>query len=153
MVKYIFRPHQQFVEDVTDAYIVAAFLDLMDMDDMTSTVSHPQHIPLNLMSSEQQVEFVNTMSKRVLKSFDLDDIASIHRLRDDLEALNLDDRQLEAMKVDDHYVCALCGKTYTALNWFKKHLTKKHHWNFYKVNNDVEANNAVKHFFVHVVTV
>jgi hypothetical protein len=47
-----FRPYQDFLQDVTDAYIVAAGLDILDIEDMASPVPHP---PIHLMNKSQKI--------------------------------------------------------------------------------------------------
>ncbi|XP_053388276.1 uncharacterized protein LOC128551443, partial [Mercenaria mercenaria] len=139
-----FRPHQQFIDDVLDAYLVGVFLDMMDMETVTS---EPRSPPLlNLMNNEQKVKWLNSVSKNILANLNFNEFIHINQLRHDLECLNDDDNQIEAMKQGDIYNCALCNKTYTCLPWFKKHLVKKHQWKFHQVNSEVDSSNAVKNF-------
>ncbi|KAH3739798.1 hypothetical protein DPMN_046488 [Dreissena polymorpha] len=132
IVNYLCRPHQQFLEDVTDSYIVAACLDVMEEG----------------CSNKNNIEFVEKISQKVMDCFNLGvtENSSISRIRNDLEAIHADEQKLFAMRVNDHYQCALCGKCFTSLVWFKKHLTNKHHWKLHQANTNEHCNNAVGQF-------
>lgn len=137
---FIFRPHHQFVEDVTDAFLVAAFLDIMKMDDLNSK---PIKLPvLSLMDNKQKENWLNTMSEAVIESLGLTTVHhNVRELRSELMALNTDDQQFEAMKIGGSYQCAIRNSCYTSRVWFKIHS-----WNFHKANTNVDETNAVKHF-------
>lgn len=61
-----FRSHYQFIEDVTDAYIIGAFLDRFDMDNKTS---RPSEIPVfSLVTDKEKVDWVQG-SSRSFRSF------------------------------------------------------------------------------------
>lgn len=49
-MQYNFISHHQFIQDVTDVYIVSAFLDIMDMDEVSSQPFFP--VFLNFMTTE-----------------------------------------------------------------------------------------------------
>lgn len=145
MFCYIYcRPHVHFLEDMTDAYIVSAFLDAMDMEDMKS---RPKHMPvMSLLTDEEKSNWLCSVSEEIVNKLDILCVDSVIQLRHDLCALDRDDQQLEAMKVDQSFICAICGKQYLSKNWFRKHLLKTHKWKFHVANQDVSESKPVQTF-------
>ncbi|XP_048744177.2 uncharacterized protein LOC125657560 [Ostrea edulis] len=123
-----YRAHHDFITDITDSYIVAAFLDLMQMEDLSCT---PNPIPLfSLMSDNQKYEWLLNAAERVLNELKVSKV-SFQDIVDDMGALDGDVNNLDAMKSADFFLCAVCGKQYHKRGWLKKHLEKKHHWKFH----------------------
>lgn len=52
-MQYNFISHHQFIQDVTDVYIVSAFLDIMDMDEVSSQPFFP------VFSNSMTTEYIN----------------------------------------------------------------------------------------------
>lgn len=116
----------------------------MEMDDLTSV---PKKLPVfSLLQSQEKVEWINNMSQQIIDSFMLFEMNSVEQVRDNLTALNIEDQQLQRMKVDGEYACALCHKRYSSLSWFRKHLEKSHAWKFHIVNVNADSTNPVQVF-------
>lgn len=62
-MQYYFRSHHQFIQDVTDAYIVSAFLDIMDINEVSSQPSSPV---FSLMNDDKKTEWLNHVATDVL---------------------------------------------------------------------------------------
>lgn len=75
------------------------------------------------------------------------DFGTINCLRENLEALDQNDSQMEAMKNEDLNECPLCDKTYYKSGLFKKHIEKKHCWKFCSFEN-MDADSNTVHFFL-----
>ena len=117
------------MNDVTDAYIVSTCLDIMDMECITSV---PQNAPVfSLMEKTAQVEWLNRLADAVIDKLHLNEWNSFLDIKLLLENLSLDDDKMEAMKLCNSYQCALCGKLYVRKPWLKRHLKKKHGWQFH----------------------
>lgn len=139
-----FRPHVQFLEDVTDAYLVSACLDLLDMDDMTSK---PKTMPvMSLITDEDKTKWLYGVSEELVDKLGIMCVDSVIQLRHDLSALDRDNQLLEAMKVDQSFMCAICGKQYSSKNWLRRHLLKTHKWKFHASNQDVSESGPVQTF-------
>lgn len=67
-MQYYFRSHHQFIQDVTDAYIVSAFLDIMDMNEVSSQPSSPV---FSLMNDDKKTEWLNHVALDVLNALGL----------------------------------------------------------------------------------
>jgi len=130
---------------VTDAYIIAAFLDMMQMEDVDSK---SKHMPVfSLLTDDQKCQWLNTVSDKLINTLHILDVEeATTKLRHELCALDGDDKQIQAMKMDDTYKCALCTKTYTSESWLRKHLQRTHHWQFHIVSTDVSECNALQIF-------
>lgn len=111
----------------------------MDMDDISST---PVDAPVfSMMNDQEKADWVLHAANKVVESLGFCDFGTIHHLRENLQALDQNDSQMEAMKNEDLYECPLCAKTYYKSGWFKKHLEKKHCWKFCSVENmDADSN-------------
>lgn len=74
-----YRSHYQFIEIVTDAYIIGAFLDRFYMDNMTSK---PSEIPVfSLMTDKEKVDWVAVLDHLQLSKFDsLDELSEKYKL-------------------------------------------------------------------------
>lgn len=116
---------------------------------MESEDSTPTSMPVfSLMNDQQKELWLNNAAEKVVESLGLH-FSGYDELRTDLEAYNSDDVQIEAMKQNDSYVCALCPKQYTSVVWFRKHLSKKHQWKFYETEHeDLTPGSAVKSFLL-----
>ncbi|XP_061187058.1 uncharacterized protein LOC133195217 [Saccostrea echinata] len=126
-----FRSHHQFIQDVTDSYIVSTFLDIMDMEEVTS---QPSHAPVfSLMNNDNKMEWITNVATDVLNALGLNSWKSFLDIRSHLVDLSTDDVQIDAMKQDLSFSCAMCGKTYIRKSWLKKHLLKKHNWIFHEI--------------------
>lgn len=114
---------------MTDGYIVGTFLDEMNMEDINAT---PQPVPLfSLMNDVEKADWLYKAAERVMKALQLTNITSLENLISDMSALDNDESNLNAMKVEDGYLCAVCGQKYLKSGWLRKHLEKKHHWQFH----------------------
>ena len=141
-----FRPHHQFIDDVTDGYIVGTFLDTLDMDEISST---PSHAPVfSLMNDMEKTDWVLCAAKTVVETLGICNFGTVNQMRENLQALDLDDSQMDAMKNNNLFECALCGKTYTKSGWFKKHLEMIHRWKFCSVQNMDADLNPVQSFLL-----
>lgn len=119
-----FRSHQQFVDDVTDAYIVGTFLDNMNMEALSSV---PKDLPpFSLLSNEQIANWLLKQVDVVMDCLQLNNFSSLNFLHDEISKLDKDESVLNSMMSETGYACAVCGKTYSRAAWFKKHLQKKH---------------------------
>lgn len=119
-----FRSHQQFVDDVTDAYIVGTFLDNMNMEALSSV---PKDLPpFSLLSNEQIANWLLKQVEVVMDCLQLNNFSSLNFLHDEISKLDKDESVLNSMMSETGYACAICGKTYSRAAWFKKHLQKKH---------------------------
>ncbi|XP_062622142.1 uncharacterized protein LOC134283658 [Saccostrea cucullata] len=138
-----YRAHHDFIADITDSYIVAAFLDIMQMEDLNST---PKPIPLfSLMSDNQKNDWLIDAAEKVITDLKINKVSFQH-IVDDIAALDGDTNNLNAMKTDEIYLCAVCGKQYYRRGWLKKHLEKKHHWEFHVPQGSSEENNPIQTF-------
>ena len=141
-----FRPHHQFIDYVTDGYIVGTFLDTLDMDEISST---PSHAPVfSLMDDMEKTDWILCAAKTVVETLGICNFGTVNQMRENLQTLDLDDSQMDAMKNNNLFECALCGKTYTKSGWFKKHLEKKHRWKFCSVQNTDADLNPVQSFLL-----
>lgn len=114
---------------MTDGYIVGTFLDLMDMDDLDST---PHPVPVfSIMNSDQKIKWLYKAADNIMDVLHLKDLTVIETLIRDMSAFDKDESNINAMKVDEGYLCALCGQKYTKTGWLRIHLVKKHHWQFH----------------------
>ncbi|KAK3107765.1 hypothetical protein FSP39_021733 [Pinctada imbricata] len=124
-----FRSHHQYVTDVTDAYLVSACLDILDMEDTTSA---PQSAPFfSLIEKTALVVWLNCLADKVLDYLHLNGWDNFLDIKLMLENMSADDDKVEAMKLGNSYQCALCGKLYVRKPWLKQHLKKKHAWQFH----------------------
>ena len=139
-----YRAHHDFIADITDSYIVAAFLDIMQMEDTSST---PTPIPLfSLMSDSQKNEWLLNVAEKVLNELKINKVSFQH-ISDAIKSLDSDMDNLDAMKSDDFtYLCAVCGKEYCKSGWLKRHLEKKHHWIFHVPQGNSDANSPLQTF-------
>lgn len=129
--------------DVTDSYIIATFLDVMQMEDLSCT---PKPIPLlSLMSHDQKNEWLLNAAEKVLNELKINEV-SFQAITNDMGALDGDTSNLDAMKSEDFYLCAVCGKQYYKRGWLKKHLQKKHHWKFHIPEGHSKDNNPIQTF-------
>ena len=104
-----FRPHHQFIDDVTDGYIGGTFLDTLEMDEMSST---PAHAPVfSLMNNMEKTEWVLCAAKTVVETLGICNFGTVNQMRENLQALDLDDSQMDAMKNN---------------NLFERHFVVKH---------------------------
>ena len=132
------RSHHDFVDDVTDAYIIGTFLDIMEMDSLAST---PVGLPVfSLMNSNKINEWITGKAKEVIDVLQLNDFSSLNQLQEDMKRLDADETVLKSMLSEGIYTCVLCGKAYTKAAWFKKHLQKKHSFTF---SSPVQSSNEV----------
>ena len=115
------------------------------MEDLSCT---PKPTPLfSLMSDNQKNEWILNAADKVLTELKITEV-SFKDIMDDMGALDGDVSNLEAMKSDDVYLCAVCGKQYYKRGWLKKHMEKKHHWKFHipQGNSQSECNNPIQTF-------
>lgn len=66
--------------------------------------------------------------------------------RSQLEDLSSDDIQIDAMKHDLTFSCAMCDKTYIHKTWLKKHLVKRHNWNFHEATKLTDPDKPMASF-------
>lgn len=142
-IYYYCRAHHDFIADITDSYIVAAFLDIMQMEDPSS---NPTPIPLfSLMSDNQKNDWLLDAAEKVLNELKINKV-SFQGVVDDITALDSDTNNLDAMNSGDFYLCAVCGKQYFKSGWLKKHLEKKHHWKFHIPQGNSDVSNPLQTF-------
>lgn len=67
-IQYYFKSHHQFFQDVTDAYIVSACLDIMDMNEVSSQPSSPV---ISLKNDDKKTEWLNHVATDVLNALGL----------------------------------------------------------------------------------
>ncbi|XP_062599501.1 uncharacterized protein LOC134261026 [Saccostrea cucullata] len=119
-----FRSHQQFVDDVTDAYIVGTFLDNMEMETLSSAPKSP---PLFTLLNDGQIKsWIMQEAGKIMDCLNLNNFANFNFLHEEISKLDADETVLNSMLSDAGYACAVCGKAYSKAAWFKKHLQKKH---------------------------
>lgn len=128
---------------MTDAYIVSAFLDIMDMNEVSSQPSSPV---FSLMNDDKKTEWLNHVATDVLNALGLNSWKSFIDLRSQLEDLSSDDIQIDAMKHDLTFSCAMCDKTYIHKTWLKKHLVKRHNWNFHETTKLTDPDKQIASF-------
>lgn len=88
------------------------------------------------MNDEQKIEWIFCAADKMVKTLGFCNFRNVIQIRENLQALNQNDSQMEAMKNEDLFECPLCGTA-----WFKKHLEKKHRWKFCSVENaDTDSN-------------
>lgn len=79
MYQFLFRSNHQFIHDVTDAYIIPAFMDNMDFDEITS---EPVNRSLfSLMDEKAKSDWIADAASNVLKTLGLDSWAGVLELR------------------------------------------------------------------------
>lgn len=101
------------------------------MDDISST---PVDAPaFSMMNDQEKTDWVLHAANEVVETLGFCDFGTINRLRENLQALDQNDSQMEDMKNEDLYECPLCVKTYYKSGCFKKHLEKKNCWKFCSV--------------------
>lgn len=138
------RSHHQFIDDVTDAYIIGAFLDVFDMGDMDSK---PTKRPVfSLMTDKEIIDWTTKAAVSVVESLQLSKFDKFAELASDIQAMDQDQIDVNAMYNGDRYECALCGNQYTQEGWFRKHLKKKHRWKFHSPNEKTSTDNPVRCF-------
>jgi uncharacterized C2H2 Zn-finger protein len=137
------RSHHQFIEDVTDGYIIAALLDLMDMETVDSS---PKKVPLfSLMDDDTKVQYVLDLSSQVLQAYDVCRYDELQDIRENMEALDSDHQKLLLLKHDDRsFKCPQCDKAYERAAWLRKHLQKKHDWTFHRSKLELSSKSAKK---------
>lgn len=102
-----YRSHYQFIEDVTDAYIIGAFLDRFDMDNMTSK---PSEIPVfSLMTDKEKVDWVTKAAVAVLDHLQLSKFDSLDELSENISSLDRDEFNINAMHNGEKFECAKTG--------------------------------------------
>ena len=144
MIFIFCRSHQQFVDDVTDAYIIGTFLDNMEMETLSST---PATLPpFSLLSDEQIKDWLMREVDKIMTCLHLDDFTNFNFLHDEISKLDGDEAVLKSMWTETGYACAVCGKTYSKAAWFKKHLQKKHGFVFADSASYKSRENPVQFF-------
>lgn len=129
---------------MTDSYIVAIFLDTLDMDGPTS---RPANVPVfSLMTEAAKEKWLLDAACQLVQKLELCTVNTLDSIRDNLMSQSHDDFQLEIMKNGEEYICVMCNKRYRKLNWFKKHLVKKHKWEFHKSKSSETSSDPVKLF-------
>ena len=109
---------------------------------MESEDSIPANKPVfSIMNDTQKLDWLNDASSKVADCLGLH-FSSFDNLRKDLQAFDTDNTRLDLMKQNESYVCAFCTKQYRSREWFKKHLSKKHQWDFHTETDNVEPENA-----------
>lgn len=78
-----------------------------------------------MMSDQAKTDWVLHAANKVVETLGFCDFGTINCLRENLEALDQNDSQMEAMKNEDLNECPLCDKTYYKSGLFKKHIEKK----------------------------
>lgn len=117
-----FRSHQQFVDDVTDAYIVGTFLDNMNMEALSSV---PKDLPpFSLLSNEQIANWLLKQVDVVMDCLQLNNFSSLNFLHDEISKLDKDESVLNSMMSETGYACAVCGK-YTLEQLGSKSICKR----------------------------
>lgn len=134
------------MDDVTDAYIIATFLDIFDMDTMKS--KSPQFPLFSLMSDSEKAKWLSQIAWKIINTLKLTEFQTFAHLADEVNALDQDNINLEAMKDGETYKCAICGNEYSTVGWFRKHLEKKHHWKFHSVLSSSSAPDNPVHSFL-----
>lgn len=71
------------------------------------------------MSDDQENEWLLNAAEKVLNELEINEV-SFQAITDDMGALDGDTSNLDAMKSDDFFVCAVCGKQYSKRGWLKK---------------------------------
>ncbi|XP_021346896.1 uncharacterized protein LOC110446192 [Mizuhopecten yessoensis] len=118
----------------------------MDMDEINRT---PLYAPVfSLLDDKAKTDCVLGAANKVNDTLGFCNFRTITVMREDLQALQHNDSQLEAMKHGDIFECALCDKTYIKSGWFKKHLEKRHSWKFHSVQSKDADLNPVQSFLL-----
>lgn len=98
--KCFFKAHHDFIMGVTDCYIIATFLDVMQMEDLSYT---PKPIPLlSLISDDKKNEWILNEAEKVLNELKINEVF-FQAITDDMGALDEDTSNLDAMKSEDFY--------------------------------------------------
>ena len=128
------RSQQQFVDDVTNAYIIGTFLDNMEMESLSS-VPNARSVPVfSLLSSDQITSCLMQEAEKIVDCLQLNNFRNLNFLNDEISKLDADQATLNSMMSETGYACAICGKMYSKTGWFKKHLQKKHGFVFSDVS-------------------
>ncbi|KAK3107443.1 hypothetical protein FSP39_014714 [Pinctada imbricata] len=94
-----FRSHHDFVNDVTDAYIIGAFLDNMDLDTITST---PENLPVfSLMNSSEKTAWLKSEAYKILDVLHINDFQSLDFLHKEIQKLDSDEMCIKWPEVTD----------------------------------------------------
>lgn len=126
-----FRSHHDFIKDTTDGYILAAFLDMFNMEKLDSM---PQAFPLfSLMNEDQKCDWLLKVAEQLLNELKIDETltTTFETVMNEIKSYDVDHTNIKAMKEEEVYQCALCGLQYRKEGWLKKHLLKKHGWKFH----------------------
>ncbi|KAL4221871.1 hypothetical protein ACF0H5_017923 [Mactra antiquata] len=138
------RLHQHFIVDVTDAYILASFWEIMEVEEEDGL---KQKLPVfSIMNEEQHTKWLIDLSLKNLDNLYLREVNNFEQINQDLLSLSTEDEKIKRMKANNYHLCPFCGNSFSSLTWFKKHLKNKHNWNCHVWDKNVNPTFAVKHF-------
>ncbi|KAK3082514.1 hypothetical protein FSP39_014368 [Pinctada imbricata] len=116
----------------------------MDLDTLTST---PENLPVfSLMNSSEKTAWLKSEAYKILDVLHINDFQSLDFLHKEIQKLDSDEMVLKGMLSGDLYSCAMCSKQYTKAAWLKKHLEKKHDFEFSKPDSARKESNPVQCF-------
>lgn len=113
---------------------------------MNEISSQPSSPVFSLMNDDKKIEWLTHVATDVLNALGLNSWKSFLDLRSQLEDLSSDDIQIDAMKHDLTFSCAMCDKTYIRKSWLKKHLVKRHNWNFHETTKLTDPDKPIASF-------
>lgn len=96
------------------------------------------------MSGDQENEWLLNAAEKVLNEHEMNEV-SFQAITNDMGALDGDTSNLDAMKSDDFFVCAVCGKQYSKRGWLKK-ICKRKIWKFHIPEGHSKDNNPKQTF-------
>ena len=122
----IFRPHQQFLNDVLEAFIVASALHHFGIQDVTSqpTTNIPPKA-LTVYTPEGKVNWLYQHARAIREHLTLNDSQNI---AEDIVKITAEEEWLQGRKGEDgKYHCTQCLKKYVFTKRLRKHLKDVHH--------------------------
>ncbi|XP_062573983.1 uncharacterized protein LOC134235829 [Saccostrea cucullata] len=128
-----FRQHFAFVEDCLDAFILAAAMDIMGMNELDDQPKEFRPPPLiQTASCDEQYSWLSSLAQEILeRHVKLDKDKNPQQIA--AEAMELDQNSALIQEMYDpltrKYTCT-CAKEYKSLGFFKRHLVKEHNWTF-----------------------
>ena len=121
-----FRPHQQFLDDVLEGFIIAAALDHFGLSNETEMPSlNKPPILFQTYCPESQYKWMCQQARLIRNKLTLNDTNP--NIGTPMKNMNAQEQWLNStMKDDGRYHCPHCQNKYTMIGWLKKHLQTKH---------------------------